>query len=372
MEIDLVRESPHQIIAEAISVMRVRAKQKGLSLDYNWSGPVPEQIQTDPSRLRQLLLNLIGNAIKFTKMGGVQVSVELLEGSPSHVLQIDVIDTGIGIPQEQIDEIFRPFSQVDASVTRQYGGTGLGLTISRRIAQALGGDLSVTSEPGNGSVFRIQVEAGELEGIEFLSQPPVSDFVSIESPSTVELPTLNGLRVLVVEDGRTNRRMVRLMLERAGAIMTEAENGKIGVNLATSNEYDIILMDMQMPVMDGYAATRALRLKGLQIPIIAFTAHAMSGDERKCREAGCSDYLSKPVNANQLIHKLGELANTRDAASSPTTSVTEPVEPIRSCLAYDDPDYREIIEDFIAMLNDRVGEMKLLLCLLYTSDAADE
>ena len=127
MEIDLVRESPHQIIAEAISVMRVRAKQKGLSLDYNWSGPVPEQIQTDPSRLRQLLLNLIGNAIKFTKMGGVQVSVELLEGSPSHVLQIDVIDTGIGIPQEQIDEIFRPFSQVDASVTRQYGGTGLSL-----------------------------------------------------------------------------------------------------------------------------------------------------------------------------------------------------------------------------------------------------
>ena len=227
--------------------------------------------------------------------------------------------------------------------------------------RALGGDLSVTSEPGNGSVFRIQVEAGELEGIEFLSQPPVSDFVSTESPSTVELPTLNGLRVLVVEDGRTNRRMVRLMLERAGAIMTEAENGKIGVNLATSNEYDIILMDMQMPVMDGYAATRALRLKGLQIPIIAFTAHAMSGDERKCREAGCSDYLSKPVNANQLIHKLGELANTRDAVTSPTTSVTEPAEPIRSCLAYDDPDYREIIEDFIAMLNDRVGEMKLLL-----------
>ena len=360
MEVEVVEESPHQIIAEAISVMRVPAKEKGLSLEYAWNGPVPSTISTDASRLRQLLINLIGNAIKFTHKGGVQVSVEVIEPEieSEHVLKIDVIDSGIGIPAHKMEEIFRPFSQVDASVTREYGGTGLGLTISRRIARALGGELEVTSEPGSGSVFSVRISAGQLEDVRFLSQPPIADVVSLDPNYAIgSRPELKGANILLVEDGGTNRRMIGIMLDRYGVNVSEAENGQIGVNLATNNAYDLILMDMQMPVMDGYTAVAALRANGLRTPIVALTAHAMKGDEAKCRAAGCTDYLTKPIDEDRLVKKLGEYLHIE---ASDSDKPAEEFEPIRSCLAYDDPDYREIIEDFLHILDDRVAEMKLL------------
>lgn len=386
MEIELIPESPHQIIAEAISVMRVPAQQKGLSLEYDWNGPIPAQISTDPSRLRQLLINLIGNAIKFTHSGGVQVSLELLDCEPEPQLKIDVVDTGIGIPHEQMEEIFNPFSQVDVSVTRKFGGTGLGLTISRHIAQALGGELSVRSEPGSGSVFSVTIAVGQLDKIDFLSQPPVADIVEFSPSCPVDNTSrLSGSRLLLVEDGPINRRMIKVMLSHYGIDVTEAENGQIGVNLATTQDFDVIVMDMQMPVKDGYTATSELRAKGLKTPIIALTAHAMKGDETKCRDAGCTDYITKPISEERLVRKLAEYIDLPDvkpkqnvvemnstpatgAATtlSPTTldatidSETGALQPIRSCLPYDDPDYREIIDDFIATLHNRIADMKQL------------
>ena len=227
----------------------------------------------------------------------MQVSVEVIEPEveSEHVLKIDVIDSGIGIPAHKMEEIFRPFSQVDASVTREYGGTGLGLTISRRIARALGGELEVTSEPGSGSVFRVRISAGQLEDVRFLSQPPVADVVSLDPNYAIgSRPELKGANILLVEDGGTNRRMIGIMLDRYGVNVSEAENGQIGVNLATNNAYDLILMDMQMPVMDGYTAVAALRANGLRTPIVALTAHAMKGDEAKCRAAGCCLLYTSP------------------------------------------------------------------------------
>ena len=201
-------------------------------------------------------------------------------------LVIDVVDSGIGIPVEKFDSIFDPFVQADTSVTRQFGGTGLGLTISRRIAQALGGAIGVTSELGKGSTFTVTIATGPLEGVRILDVPAADGIRSVEQRDRDVLPSLVGVRVLVVEDGDTNRTLVGLVLQRAGVEVTMAENGRIGADLALKVPFDLVLMDMQMPVMDGYTATTLLRQHGLTIPIVALTAHAMKGDQEKCLAAG--------------------------------------------------------------------------------------
>ena len=356
MEINTLQESPHQIIAEAISVMRVPALEKGLSLEYNWNGPIPAAIHTDASRLRQLLINLVGNAIKFTDAGGVRVTAELTKRDESSLLQIDVVDSGIGIPDHKLRHIFDPFAQADTSVTRQYGGTGLGLTISRRIAESLGGTLSVQSEPGLGSVFTVTIDTGPLDTVELLSTPPVADVVTV-SEDHFEAPIIRfePARVLLVEDGETNRKLVHLMLQRKGLDVVDAANGQIGVNLALAQDFDVILMDMQMPVKDGYTAARELREHGLETPIVALTAHAMNGDEQKCLEAGCTDYLSKPIDESRLIAKLADLIHpgARERAQFAREN-----EEICSRLPLDDPDFREIVEEFVAMLPAKLEMMR--------------
>lgn len=376
MDLDLVEESPHQIVAEAISVMRVPALQKGLTLDYAWNGPVPRTVTTDPSRLRQLLLNLIGNAIKFTRRGGVRVSVEVADLDVKPALRIEVIDTGIGIPQQKLDEIFQPFTQADVSTTREFGGTGLGLTISRRIAEAMGGELAVSSSPGQGSVFTVMVPVGQIDRASLQSSAPVADIVVKESDQCFSEQEVNLKpgSILLVEDGQTNRRMVRLLLRSQPVTITDAENGAIAVDLATNQDFDLILMDMQMPVMDGYTATSQLREKGLQVPIIALTAHAMKGDREKCLSAGCTDYLTKPIDEDRLLNKLAEYLGTlaseyrpktapiQHSAASPTET-SKPPEPVQqetaviSALPYDDPDYREIIDDFRTEIAQKLTEM---------------
>ena len=376
MELDIVAESPHQIVAEAISVMRVPALQKGLTLDYSWNGPVPTTVQTDPSRLRQLLINLIGNAIKFTRHGGVKVSVELADLDHNPSLRLEVLDTGIGIPQQKLAEIFKPFSQADVSTTREFGGTGLGLTISRRIAEAFGGRLEVSSEPGQGSVFTVVVPVGQLENLDLRSSPPVADIVRTpeDEVSDGTLPCIQNASILLVEDGQTNRRMMKLILSAHDVKVTEAENGAIGVDLATNSDFDVILMDMQMPVKDGYTATAELREKGLQTPVIALTAHAMKGDREKCIAAGCTDYLTKPINEERLIQTLARYLDVQPCADKATgdgvqpavnqkSQSAAPVEsslatgPVISALPYDDADYREIIDDFRREMAQKLSEM---------------
>lgn len=366
LELNFASESPHQIISETMSVMRVPALQKGLTLDYAWDGPVPRVMKTDGARLRQLLLNLIGNAIKFTSVGGVKVGVELVGVPEEPMLQVEVIDTGIGIPDIKLSEIFKPFSQADVSTTREFGGTGLGLTISRRIAEAMGGTLAASSELGAGSVFMVTLPTGELNPDDLVSTPPTVDIVPSrdEDVPEVEAPTFDDVSILLVEDGKTNRLMINLLLKRHDIKVTDAENGQIGVDLAMNNDYDLILMDMQMPVKDGYTAAAELRDKGLGTPIIALTAHAMSGDREKCLKAGCNDYLTKPINEQRLIQSLAmHLAGTQtstpheDAPATSPQPISTEAEPIVSALPWEDTDYREIIRDFRIELAVKLVEM---------------
>ncbi len=306
LEVESISCSPHQIVGEAISVLRGRAAEKGLLLDFRWATGVPETIRTDPSRFRQLVLNLVGNAIKFTESGGVEVVAGLAMDQPAPRLVLEVIDSGVGIPPDKLETIFDPFVQADSSVTRHFGGTGLGLTICRRIARALGGDVYVSSTVGKGSTFTVSIDTGALEEEDILDRPPV-DYARTELRHPKgPLPSLAGVHILLVEDGDTNRQLVSLVLGRAGAEVAMAENGKRGAELGLERPFDLILMDMQMPIMDGYTATVLLRQRGVTCPILALTAHAMKDDEGKCLAAGCSGYITKPIDADQLVCMVAE------------------------------------------------------------------
>jgi PAS domain S-box-containing protein len=254
MDVEPVRCSPHEIISATVSMLRMRAEERGLDLKYFRKSETPEFICTDPDRLRQILMNLIGNAIKFTEVGGVQVVARLeTRGAPQ--LVVEVIDTGIGIEANSLDGIFDPFVQADNSITRRFGGTGLGLSISRRLARLLDGDLRAESQGGRGSVFSLTIPTGPLDGVGRIqlstAEATPSRSVVAEQPAA----TLPPCRILLVEDGVTNRKLITLILDRAGATTRCAENGQAGVEAASREPFDIILMDMQMPVMDGYRAT---------------------------------------------------------------------------------------------------------------------
>lgn len=313
VEIERVSCSPAQIMREVISLMRVRADAKGIPLTLDYSSSVPEWIQGDPLRIRQVIINLVGNAIKFTETGSVRVVVHVVRRPPAlTLLQVDVIDTGIGLTAEQISRLFEPFSQADTSTTRKFGGTGLGLTISKRLVEVLGGELSVRSTPGRGSTFSVTFDTGNIDGMRMLD-PETARGLHIPQPRTVSATQVAQLqhRILLAEDGPDNQRIITFMLEKAGAHVTLVDNGKLAheealAAAARGGPFDAILMDMQMPVMDGYEATRRLRSMGYVGRIIALTAHAMEGDEAKCRDAGCDGFLTKPIDRAKLLLTIGE------------------------------------------------------------------
>jgi len=361
LEISRAPCSPNDLIAETISVLRVRAAEKGLYLHLHWQSKVPATIETDAFRLRQLLVNLLGNAIKFTRLGGVTVNACLLQEQEKPQLQIEVVDTGVGIPAEKLEDIFNPFVQADSSVTREFGGTGLGLAISRRIVEAMGGRIEVRSEVDRGSVFSVTIDTGSLEGVELL-EPAAADAVAATRPrDNAEVISLPSTRVLLVEDGAINRKLISLILSRAGVKVMTAENGQIAVELATQHPFDVILMDMQMPVMDGYTAAAQIRQQGLDVPIIALTAHAMKGDEEKCRAAGCTGYLAKPVNPADLFRVLtGALAQRGQPEED--AGAVKPAVPegrIVSSLPTGDLDFREIVEEYIGVLGAQIESMRV-------------
>ncbi|MBN1910002.1 MAG: response regulator [Pirellulales bacterium] len=361
LEIQKVRCSPHEIIAEIVSVLRVRAQEKGLHLEYGWTGGVPETIQTDPDRLRELMMNLVGNAVKFTKHGQVQILVRLIDAESEPKMEIRVIDTGIGIARDKFERIFDPFSQADNSITREFGGTGLGLPICRRIAEALGGHISVESDLGRGSQFTVIVEAGSLEGVKILDSVPTDGMKTVLRQKEDEAVSLSGNKILLVEDGLTNRKLIRLMLQRAGADVDCAENGQVGVDMALEHPYDLILMDMQMPIMDGFTATTRLRRKGVIIPIIALTAQAMKGDRETCRSAGCSGYLTKPVDPDTLVTTIARAIQGEDVdvdATAYEATSDQSDDKLVSTLPMDDPVFREIVEEFIKCVHEKLDEMR--------------
>ncbi len=322
MTVESARYSPAQLIGEVAALMKIKADGAGLTFDVTYRSALPATIQTDPARLRQILINLVGNAIKFTEIGGVRLEVALIDDLDKPLLQLDVVDTGIGISPEQRTRLFNPFNQADNSTTRRFGGTGLGLAISKRLSQALGGDIAIVeSRIGAGTRFRVTTATGPLDGIALIHDPafqhcaPAAPSAAAESKSP-----LDGCRILLAEDGPDNQRLIAHMLKKAGAIVTIAENGQIAIEqlqaaAAADRPIEIVLMDMQMPVLDGYAATRQLRNDHYTGPIIALTAHAMEGDRAKCIEAGCDDYATKPIDRGALIatvvsHRAGRAARS--------------------------------------------------------------
>jgi CheY-like chemotaxis protein/anti-sigma regulatory factor (Ser/Thr protein kinase) len=256
-----------------------------------------------PMRIRQVVVNLIGNAIKFTDRGGVTVTVRYSPDGDRG--WIEIRDTGVGISRSKFENLFDAFEQADSSTTREFGGTGLGLAISKRVALLLGGDCTVESTVGVGSTFTFSFRAARaprsrlvtVEGEALIAQRP-------EPPLIAEGPL--DARILLAEDGLDNQRLISLILRKAGVAVVE--NGRRAVERASSEEFDVILMDMAMPEMDGYSATRTLRELGVETPIIALTAHALSGEREKCLSAGCTDYMTKPVDRLQLIRTLREHA----------------------------------------------------------------
>jgi signal transduction histidine kinase/CheY-like chemotaxis protein/HPt (histidine-containing phosphotransfer) domain-containing protein len=294
-----------QVIDDVLSVVQVRAEEKGLRLDVDYNFPLPETLHTDPVRLRQVLTNLVGNAVKFTDRGTVRITVRCIQETdiPGR-MQFAVSDTGIGIPADKIGELFEPFTQVDGSTTRRYGGTGLGLAISRRLAKALGGDVEATSQLSEGSTFTLTIDAGSLNGVRMLQLPPVPSIPEEELSATEHEVPLHG-RVLLAEDVPDVYVVIRQILQKMNLEVEIAEDGRMACEMAETSKtegkpFDLILMDIQMPKRNGYEATRRLRQHGWKGPIVALTAHALVGDREKCLAAGCDDYIAKPITAKGL------------------------------------------------------------------------
>jgi signal transduction histidine kinase/DNA-binding response OmpR family regulator len=372
MTVEIVPADLPGVLSDLLSLMRPRALDKGLDFRLEVEGAVPRTIPTDPLRLRQVLINLLGNAVKFTEKGRVSLHVACETQADQRIMRFDICDSGIGIPAEKIELLFRPFAQADESMTRRFGGTGLGLTISRRLANLLGGDVTIQSVYGTGSVFTVRFPVGNLEGVEMIDG--LTEAILPRPKSTAPTIWKLAARILLVEDGVDNQRLISMHLRKAGADVTIAENGRIGVDKAVEMQatqpFDLILMDMQMPELDGYGAASELRRRGFTLPIVALTAHAMAEDRDKCLKAGCSDYLTKPIDKNLLLGTVVSHMN-QNSASDSTSSFTAAFSPSQEVFkppadrihsAYEsDPDMKEVVAEFVAGLPEQVKRLNELL-----------
>jgi PAS domain S-box-containing protein len=298
LQIDLVDCSIDEILNSIYVSMSPLAKQRGLEFKVNKNTDLPEVVCTDPTRLKQCLINLVNNAIKFTHKGYVHINVFVGERPDSNMVLFYVEDTGIGISEDKQQDIFGMFTQAESSTTRKYGGSGLGLAITKSLANMLGGDLTVKSAEGKGSVFTLTIKVGET-GQRCSEEPVMID----ENISLESLGPLHG-SVLVADDARTNQVLIKKLLERCGLDVTIAENGRDAFEKVCEHKFDIIFMDIQMPVMDGYQSVGLIRERGIDVPIIALTANAMKSDRDKCIAAGCDDYIPKPINRKRLAQVL--------------------------------------------------------------------
>ncbi len=382
LDVERITCEPASIVSDVVSLLRIRAREKGIALKLVFDGPCPKTVRTDPTRLRQILVNLVGNAIKFTDRGEVCVTVRLADrDSASPRLECDVRDTGIGMTAGQIEGLFQPFHQADASMSRRFGGTGLGLAISQRLAKLLGGELTATGELGRGSQFRVVVAIGPQAGVELIDHAP--EVVEVPAPSTPESKAagsdLTGLHILVAEDGADNQRLLEFVLTHAGARVEVVGEGQraVEMTLATlpgrgrragdpTTPFDVVLMDMQMPIVDGYEATRRLRAVGYDHPIIALTAHSVEDERLRCLEAGCSDFSTKPVNRLELLALVAHWAARSQTDPEFQTAVWRsentdhepPQDYVYSDLSAD-PEFAELVELFVQEMPQRVDTLRM-------------
>ncbi len=374
LDTEQVEVSPHVLVYEVVKILNVRAEEKGISLDVSIDSDIPQTIISDPTRIRQILTNLVGNAIKFTDHGGVTISLHFVHTNNANRYVIDIIDTGVGMQEDTVDSVFERFVQADSSITRKFGGTGLGLSISRKFARALGGDVVARSKPGEGSTFTATLDTGSLEGVKFIGS--VSVLLDVRETDDIANGQwqFENKSVLVVDDGEENRELLEVVLSQVGLQVEQAENGQVAVDKATAKTYDVILMDMQMPVMDGETATKRLRGMGNKTPIVALTANAMKGFEIKMLEVGCNDFLTKPVDLDALLKTLGNLLDGRfseidesqvslgiSCDSEATLSSGTDDTPIVSRYLSAGPKFHPIIINFANKLNEKLIEFSAAL-----------
>ncbi len=320
LAVESLRCWPRQIVSEVVQLLKVRADAKGLPLVVEFGDHVPRTIHTDPMRLRQILLNLVSNAIKFSSRGDIRIRIagdrdELEQAT----VRFEVCDQGIGLTSRQIDNLFSPFSQGDEATSRLYGGSGLGLWISKRLANLLGGDIVVHSAPGQGSTFIVTVAARKPGLADAADALPI---VRAEEISQAPVVMLKGRRVLIADDSADNRELVTFILERSEAQVTAVNNGVDAVRAAleadqTGFSFDVILMDVQMPKLDGFAATERLREQGYTGLIVALTAHARPEELQQSRLSGCDACLSKPIDGS-LLGLISQMTQRAEADRAPT------------------------------------------------------
>lgn len=365
-----------RIVSEALSVAGVIAHEKRLEMNAFPVGKIPKTITADPTRFRQILDNLLTNAVKFTEPGKkVELRVRMdRSANPAGAenqawLVIEVEDQGIGMNQEVLGRIFRPFTQADITTTRKFGGTGLGLSICKRFAESMGGDIQARSQPGVGSCFSLILPVDPENLVDLVDQDDLEGTGESRKYGRGKFEgSVEGL-ILLAEDNPDNRNIIRFFLERGGLEVETAENGRVAVEKAWKKDYDLILMDMQMPELDGYAATSILRQKGYLRPILALTAHAMADDEEKCLQAGCSGYLTKPVDPDRLLtlislHLKGPQNRQRikpgpGSPVAPTKPVPE--SPLIPNAPEEEPTLEELFAGFRKSLPGKIMEMRKVL-----------
>ncbi|MBF0443257.1 MAG: response regulator, partial [Oligoflexales bacterium] len=307
LEIDRMKICVTDLVSECIDLFRNEIMAKNLDLKIEYIGDIPEQIETDPKRLRQILVNVLGNAVKFTLNGSIRMDIKVTSYPPNKhekMIEFTVTDTGIGIEKEYHDLIFQPFQQASPYVQKHFGGTGLGLAISKRISGMLGGNIVLLdSQFGRGSSFRFFVSCGDLKDGKKIIGPAYSPERKVCRPDAAEMD-VSGITILIVEDCKDNRIIYKHYLESSGANVILAESGRAGIERAMNHHCDAVIMDLKMPELDGYETTMQLRQMGFKKPIIALTAHAMRGERERCLALGCDDYLSKPIDLNLLIKTI--------------------------------------------------------------------
>jgi CheY-like chemotaxis protein len=309
LTIERMRMPLMEVISDIRALLELKTQEAGLGCSVEISSLLPETIESDPTRLKQVLMNLINNAVKFTSHGSVHLRVGYSnEGSQ---IFFEVRDTGRGVSPEQAVCLFEPFVQADNSITRTYGGTGLGLTLSRHLARALGGDVQLlSSELKKGSTFIAWIDPGPLHGVRLIGNTGSGRQIARQQQKALLekfAGALKGRKILLVDDADDNRALISAILYRTHATLVTARDGIECLDFAAAEDFDLTLMDMQMPRMDGFEATRILRQKGYSKPIVALTAHAMREQIKRCHEAGCNAHLSKPVNHGELIETVIKL-----------------------------------------------------------------
>jgi PAS domain S-box-containing protein len=331
LAVEMIDCSLGRLLNTLESVMKPQAVEKSLDFKIVEGNALPACIRSDPYRLQQCLINLTSNALKFTDQGHVYVRVSVQQDNGKHFVRFDVEDTGIGIPKDRQEAVFESFTQVDERTTRRYGGTGLGLTVTKQLVELLGGELGLTSEEGRGSVFSLMIPTGvDISGQDLLDRHNKTGQDVADSVRRKPMKFFG--KVLVAEDVKTNQILMEMMLAKMGLETTIAEDGNQALEMALSQSFDLILMDMQMPKMNGYEASSALREQGYKTPVVALTAHAMKGDDEKCIAAGCDDYLAKPIDCRELTRIIGKyLPLKQDVVSQTIDSATELPESEQLC-----------------------------------------